>query len=149
MKKLLFITTWDFTDGPSVGITKKIKAQIKAFQNNGFDVTYTYISNNVFYVCENNHPMALGKVGKLRKLIANYYLYLYTQNKKYPFVYSRYGLADLFYLKVLKQLKFQRIHMMRNVYQVSNGGCYMHWTSYGEIRCIHMFIESRHIPATR
>ena len=104
MKKLLFITTWDFTDGPSVGITKKIKAQIKAFQNNGFDVTYTYISNNVFYVCENNHPMALGKVGKLRKLIANYYLYQYTQNKKYPFVYSRYGLADLFYFKVLKQL---------------------------------------------
>lgn len=104
MKKLLFITTWDFSDGPSVGITKKIRAQIKAFENNGFDTAYTYISNNIFYVCKNNQPMALGKVGKLRKLVANYYLYQYTQNKKYPFVYSRYGLADLFYFKMLKQL---------------------------------------------
>ena len=104
MKKLLFITTWDFSDGPSVGITKKIRAQIKAFENNGFDTAYTYISNNIFYVCENNQPMVLGKVGKLRKLVANYYLYQYINNKKYPFVYSRYGLADLFYFKALKQL---------------------------------------------
>ena len=38
MKKLLFITTWDFADGPSTGITNKIKAQIKAFENTDFNL---------------------------------------------------------------------------------------------------------------
>ena len=40
-KRLLFLTTWDFSDGPSTGITKKIKSQIKVFLKQGYEVDYT------------------------------------------------------------------------------------------------------------
>ena len=52
-KRLLFLTTWDFSDGPSTGITKKIKSQIKVFLKQGYEVDYTYISDNYVWIYEN------------------------------------------------------------------------------------------------
>lgn len=104
MKKILYLTTWDFSDGPSSGITQKIKAQIKTFVEEGFTVDYTYISNNETYFCKNNESIPIGKVGCLRKLAANYYLYKYLRKEKYSYVYNRYGLMDKYYYKILKAL---------------------------------------------
>lgn len=104
MKKLLYLTTWDFSDGPSTGITKKIKAQIKVFEANGFSVDYTYISDNYMYLCRNGKSVALGKVGKLRKLAGNFLLYRVLKKTEYPYVYNRYGLMDHYYYKILKAL---------------------------------------------
>ena len=42
-KRLLFLTTWDFSDGPSTGITKKIKSQIKVFLKQGYEVDYILV----------------------------------------------------------------------------------------------------------
>ena len=104
MKKLLYLTTWDFSDGPSAGITKKIKTQIKVFEKNGFSVDYTCLSDNETVFCKDGTSSRLGKVGRLRKLAGNYYLYKRLKKEKYPYVYNRYGLMDPFYLKLLKAL---------------------------------------------
>lgn len=105
MKKILYLTTWDFSDGPSSGITQKIRGQIKAFHAHGFQVDYTYISNNETYYFKDGMSISLGKVGKLRKLAANYYLYKRLKSETYEYVYNRYGLMDTYYYKLIKMLK--------------------------------------------
>lgn len=105
MRRLLYLTTWDFSDGPSTGITNKIKAQIKAFESYGFLVDYTCIANNEAYYVKDGHEYILGKVGKLRKLAANIFLYKKLKKEKYEYVYNRYGLMDIYYFKLLKVLK--------------------------------------------
>lgn len=104
MKKILYLTTWDFSDGPSSGITQKIRGQMKAFEQHGFAVDYTCISQNVTYYFKDGVEYSLGKVWKLRKLAANYYLYKSLKNESYEYVYNRYGLMDIFYFKIIKQL---------------------------------------------
>lgn len=105
MRRLLFLTTWDFSDGPSTGITNKIKGQMKAFQSYGFSVDYTYIADNAAYYHKDGQDFFLGKVGKFRKLAANYYLYKRLKSEKYTYIYNRYGLMDAYYYKTLKMLK--------------------------------------------
>lgn len=105
MPKLLYLTTWDFGDGPSIGITNKIKGQMKAFSAYGFSVDYTYIADNAAYFHKDGQDVCLGKVGKFRKLAANYYLFKRLMTEKYAYVYNRYGLMDFFYFKMLKMLK--------------------------------------------
>lgn len=107
MQKLLYLTTWDFKDGPSTGITKKILAQMKAFKEYGFNVDYTYIADNKVYFCQDGKSIPLGKVGRLRKLAANFFLWKKMREKKYSYVYSRYGLADLYYIKLLKEFSIK------------------------------------------
>ena len=102
MKKLLYLTTWDFGDGPSTGITNKIKAQMKAFESYGFVVDYTYIYDNAIYFHKEGQDIFLGKVGKLRKLAANYFLFKKLKKENYEYVYNRYGLMDTYYFKLLK-----------------------------------------------
>ncbi len=105
MKKLLYLTTWDFSDGPSTGITNKIKAQIKAFESYEFSVDYTCILNGETIFCKNGQDIFLGKVGKFRKLAANYYLFKKLKKENYAYVYNRYGLMDTYYYKLLRMLK--------------------------------------------
>lgn len=105
MLKLLYLATWDFSDGPSAGITNKIKGQIKAFNAYGFSVDYTYIANNAAYFYKDEQDVCLGKVGRFRKLAANYYLFKRLRSEEYACVYNRYGLMDTFYYKLLKMLK--------------------------------------------
>ena len=102
MKRLLYLTTWDFSDGASSGITNKIKAQMKAFESYGFLVDYTCISNGKTILCKDGQSVSLGRVGKFRKLAANFYLTKRLKQENYDYIYSRYGLADVFYLKLLK-----------------------------------------------
>lgn len=105
MRQILYLTTWDFSDGPSTGITNKIKGQMEAFKTYGFQVDYTYISDNVAYYHKDGRDIALGKVGKLRKLAANYYLYKILKTERYAYIYNRYGLMDSYYYKLLRNLK--------------------------------------------
>lgn len=105
MPKLLYLTTWDFSDGPSIGITNKIKGQMKAFSTYGFSVDYTYIANNAAYFHKDGENIRLGRVGRFRKLAANYYLFKRLKTEEYAYVYNRYGLMDTFYYKMLKMLK--------------------------------------------
>lgn len=102
MKRLLYLTTWDFSNEESDGIAKKIRGQMKAFQESGFAVDYTCILNNETYYVKDGVSHPLGKVGKFRKLAANYYLYKRLKKESYVCIYNRYGLMDTFYLKLLK-----------------------------------------------
>lgn len=103
-KRLLFLTTWDFSDGPSTGITKKIKSQIKVFLKQGYEVDYTYISDNYVWIYEKGIRHKIGKTKIGRKFSANLYLANYFRDKRYDFVYNRYGLSDPFFLSLLKRL---------------------------------------------
>lgn len=105
MEKLLYLTTWDFSDGPSTGITNKIRTQMKAFNLFGFLVDYTYIANGAVYYFKDGHDIFLGKVGRLRKLAAYYFLFKRLKKEKYKYVYIRYGLMDVYYFKLLKAIK--------------------------------------------
>lgn len=111
MKKLLYLSAWDFEDGPSTGITKKIRAQIKAFEGFGYEVSVSHIAKDRFVFEGEEGTVDIGAVGKLRKLTGFklFYHYLKKEFRKgegsYPYVYSRYQLCDLYYLKILKLLK--------------------------------------------
>ena len=105
MLRLLFLTTWDFSDGPSTGITNKIKAQIKAFEISGFKVDYTYIADDAVYYHKDGQNIRLGTVGKFRKLAGFYYLYKTLKKENYEYVYNRYALMDPYYYKLLKVFK--------------------------------------------
>lgn len=102
MKRLLYLSTWDFSDSLSTGITNKIKSQIIAFESYGFLVDYTCISNGKTVFCKDGQLVTLGRVGKFRKLVANFHLAKQLKQENYDYIYSRYGLADVFYLKILK-----------------------------------------------
>lgn len=104
MRRILYLSTWDFSDGPSTGITNKIKSQMRVFREYGFLVDYTCISKNEIYYYKDGVGYPLGKVGRFRKLAANYYLYKKLRNESYEYVYNRYGLMDTFYFKMIKQL---------------------------------------------
>ena len=102
-EKILYLTTWDFSDGPSYGITQKIKAQIKAFKEYGYEVDYTYISYGKVFLCKGEKEISLGNVGKLRKFEANYHLYKKMGDEEYTCIYNRYGLMDPCYFLLLKR----------------------------------------------
>lgn len=104
MNKLLYLTTWDFSDGASMGITKKIKSHIKVFNEEGFDVDFTCIKEGCIWLYKDSIPINLGNVGVGRKICANYYLSRKLINNEYRFVYTRYGLMDTFYFSILKKL---------------------------------------------
>lgn len=103
-KRLLFLTTWDFSDGPSTGITKKNKSQIKVFLKQGYEVDYTYISDNYVWIYEKGIRHKIGKTKIGRKFSANLYLANYFRDKRYDFVYNRYGLSDPFFFKPFEAL---------------------------------------------
>lgn len=105
MDKLLYLTSWDFTEGASSGITNKILGQIKAFRENGFEVNYTYIKNGYAWICEDNCSKKLGYVGKMRKFAAYFYFYRLLKHREYRYVYNRYALLDRYYFKLLQQKK--------------------------------------------
>lgn len=102
MKKLLYLTTWDFSNEESDGIAKKIRGQMKAFREAGFEIDYTCILNNEACYVKDGVSYTLGKVGKFRKLAANYYLYKRLKKETYACIYNRYGLMDPYYLKLLR-----------------------------------------------
>lgn len=104
MDRLLYLTTWDFSDGASMGITRKIRSQIKVFTDEEFKVDYTCIKDGCVWLYIDDVPKNLGKVGAGRKIAANYYLARELRDSKYPFVYTRYGLMDTFYFCTLKEL---------------------------------------------
>ena len=111
MKKLLYLSAWDFEDGPSTGITKKIRAQIKALRGFGYDVDITHIAGKRCVIEKETDVIEIGAVGRLRKLTAFREIYFYLKKAinqgdlSYKYVYSRYQLCDFFYLKNLKLLK--------------------------------------------
>lgn len=102
--KILYLSTWDFTNEESNGVCKKIYSQITVFEKNGYEVDLIYIKNGKVIYRENGTERVLGKVGSIKKTPAYIIMYKGLRDKVYDWVYNRYGMMDTFYYRVLKRL---------------------------------------------
>ena len=103
--KLLYLTTWDFSNEESDGVCKKIYSHINVFEENGYQVDFIYLKDNQILYQKDGIIDAIGTVGSIKKTVAYIKLYKYIKNKQYDYVYNRYGMMDSFYYRVLKCLK--------------------------------------------
>lgn len=102
--KILYLTTWDFTNEETDGVCKKIYSQVAIFEKNGYAVDIIYINNNKIIYKEDGVKKVIGRVGTIKKTLAYIKIYKYIKFKKYSWVYNRYGMMDTFYYRVLKRL---------------------------------------------
>ncbi len=103
--KLLYLSTWDFSNEKSDGVCKKIYAQVHVFEKNGFEVDMIYIKDGLVIYKGGGSKKAIGKVDNIKKTPAYFQMYNFLKNKKYNWIYNRYGMMDTFYYQVLKQLR--------------------------------------------
>ncbi len=102
--RLLYLSTWDFSNEEADGVCKKIKSHIKSFEDKHIQVDYVYIRDNMVYFREDGQDRCLFRVGSVKKTVAYIGLYRYLKYKRYDWVYNRYGVMDSFYYRVLKRL---------------------------------------------
>ena len=102
--KLLYLSTWDFTNEEADGVCKKIYSQIAVFEKNGYKVDLVYIKDGRILYKEDGNIQAIGMIGTIKKTPAYIKMYKFLKNKKYDWVYNRYGMMDTFYYRVLKRL---------------------------------------------
>lgn len=102
--KLLYLSTWDFTNEESDGVCKKIYSQITVFEKSGYKVDFVYIKENKLLYREEGIIREIGAVGNIKKTPAYMKMYKALKNKSYDWVYNRYGMMDTFYYRMLKRL---------------------------------------------
>ncbi len=102
--KILYLSTWDFSNEESDGVCKKIYSQIAVFEKKGYEVDFIFIKGEKIVYREGGNNRVIGKVGSIKKTPAYIKMYKKIKYKKYDWVYNRYGMMDTFYYKVLKRL---------------------------------------------
>lgn len=102
--KLLYLSTWDFSNEKSDGVCKKIKAQIRAFEEAGHQVDFIFLNGNDVIYKKNNTERRIASIGVIKKTPAYIKMYRYIKGEHYDCVYNRYGMMDYFYYRVLKRL---------------------------------------------
>ena len=102
--KILYLSTWDFTNEESDGVCKKIYSQIAVFEKKGHEVDFIFIKGEKLIYKESGNSRVIGKVSAIKKTPAYIKMYKLIKNKKYDWVYNRYGMMDTFYYRVLKRL---------------------------------------------
>ena len=102
--KLLYLSTWDFTNEEADGVCKKIYSQIAVFEKNGYKVDLVYIKDGRILYKEDGNTQAIGMIGTIKKTPAYIKMYKFLKNKKYDWIYNRYGMMDTFYYRVLERL---------------------------------------------
>lgn len=108
MKRMLFYTYWNFEGEESNGICKKIRSQKKVFEENGYQVDFTYLIGEDFYINDGTRDILLQKKSKIwTKPCAENKLRKYAQNRKYDCAYMRYQCSDYQFINLLRELKKQ------------------------------------------
>lgn len=102
--KLLYLSTWDFSNEKSDGVCKKINSQITVFEKAGYEVDFIYLRDGNILYREEGQEKSIGSVGNIKKTPAYIKMYKSLKNKKYDWIYNRYGMMDTFYYRVLKRL---------------------------------------------
>lgn len=102
--ELLYLITWDFTNEQADGVCKKIRSQISVFENHGYEVDIILIRNGKVIYRECGKEREIAAVGSVKKTPAYFKMYKTLKNKKYDWIYNRYGMMDTFYYRVLKRL---------------------------------------------
>ena len=103
-KKILYLSTWDFTNEASDGVCRKLYSQIGVLEKYGYKVDFVYIKNRKILYREDGIIREIGTVGKIKKTIAYAKMYKWLKNKEYDWIYNRYGMMDTFYYRLLKRL---------------------------------------------
>lgn len=107
MKKILMISINDIGSTASLGVTKKILGQYKAFQNLGYDVYNLCLENDSGVLIHGNNKIVL-----FSKQLKTYLAYIklfgmaskICEEKHIEFCYIRYPLADWVFMKMIKKL---------------------------------------------
>ena len=102
--KLLYLSTWDFSNEKSDGVCKKIYSQIAVLEKAGYEVDFIYHRDGNILYKEDGQEKIIGSVGNIKKTPAYMKMYKFLKNKKYDWIYNRYGMMDTFYYRVLKRL---------------------------------------------
>lgn len=113
-KKILMITINDIGSSASLGVTKKILGQYKAFQNLGCDVYNLCLDNGAGSLMHGDDKQVL-----FSKRIKTYFSYMklfgmadkICKENSIDFCYIRYPLADWIFMKMVK-----RLHRICKVY---------------------------------
>lgn len=104
-KRLLYITTWDFTNAEADGVCKKILSQIKVFKKAFYVVDYTYIKHGKTFINIDNKEVLLGYNHHLSKFAAHKLIAEYLKDDNdYKYVYIRYNKADYGFINLLSIL---------------------------------------------
>ena len=114
--KRIFLYMNFFKDDNSIGITKKIKAQIATLRRMGMDVTYTSYTQNGVVIVDNNEKVIYAKNYKIsqpmyKRLKRRYLLisavneYLTRNKPEFDYGYLRWHTFDKAFLKMLDNLK--------------------------------------------
>lgn len=105
-KKLLYLSSWDFSNEESDGVCKKIKMQISAFTTSGFLVDLMYINDGKTYIKRADGSITLlGSNHHLSKFGAHKLEADFLEKEDYDFAYIRNNKADYWLIKSLKILK--------------------------------------------
>ena len=102
--KLLYLSTWDFSNEKSDGVCKKIYSQIAVFEKTGYEVDVIYLRGGNILYREGGQEKTIGRIDNIKKTPAYIKMYKTLKNKKYDWIYNRYGMMDTFYYRVLKRL---------------------------------------------
>ena len=106
VKRLIYISAWDFTDAEYDGVCKKILSQIKVFRKAGFTVDYTYIKDGSTWIGKDEKETLLGHNHHLSKFAAHRLIAKYLKKyDDYKYVYVRYNKADPYFISIVRTLK--------------------------------------------
>lgn len=123
MKKLIYITTKDFSNGKGDGVVKKILDHIKSFKDTGFSVDYTYIDSrdkSVHFVVDGK-DVSVGRYkilgGIFTKVTIYKYLLKLLRKKTYDCAYIRFlgGRTDPWHIDILRILKQYNIKTLLEI----------------------------------
>ena len=114
--KRIFMYMNFFCDDPSIGITKKIRAQIKTFRNMGLEVTYCAYYSGGAVIIDNNEEVIFRKpftvkCEKFNRYYRRFHLintvteYLKSNKTGFDYAYLRWHTFDRKFLSMLRELK--------------------------------------------
>lgn len=97
---------------PAIGISKKIKSQIEAFRNIGYNVTYSAYENNAIAIYNNNDEIVVSYtyptqicIGLTRRFFLMSSCKIFLKNYKFDLGFVRWDAVDISFVSVLKQMR--------------------------------------------
>jgi glycosyltransferase involved in cell wall biosynthesis len=107
MKKLLYISFWDFSLKNGGGVSKKILCQSKAFEKAGYDTTILGRRGSNVIELKGSEEKSVGEIhSALKKRFGFFKLVkLYVKQHEFNAVYIRYPLCDRLFAGLLKEIK--------------------------------------------
>lgn len=105
MKRMLYLTAWDFSESQTNGICKKILAQIKVFRQKGFEVDFAYTENGKIFLDTNGEVVYLGSVPRKLNIFLCHKLFMKgVRGRQYDAVYVRHSVTGPYYIRLLSVL---------------------------------------------